>query len=56
MCPVLVITSDLMDKWTEECLQKHGKVNAAKSDLYVFGLRGSYLYKQVRFGSVSETF
>ena len=36
---------ELMDRRTEECVQKHGNANAAKSDLYVFGLRGSYLYQ-----------
>ena len=28
---------ELLDKRAEECLQKHGNANAAKSDLYVFG-------------------
>ena len=36
---------ELLDKRTEECVQKHGNANAAKSDLYVFGFRGSYLYR-----------
>ena len=36
---------ELFDKRTEECVQKHGNANAAKSDLYVFGFRGSYLYR-----------
>ena len=36
---------ELMDRRTEECVQKHGSANAAKSDLYVFGFRGSYLYR-----------
>ena len=36
---------ELMDKRTEECVQKHGNADAARSDLYVFGLRGSYLYR-----------
>ena len=36
---------ELMDRRTDECVQKHGNANAAKSDLYVFGFRGSYLYR-----------
>ena len=36
---------ELMDKRTEECIQKYGNADAARSDLYVFGLRGSYLYR-----------
>ena len=36
---------ELMDRRTEECVQKHGSANAAKSDLCVFGFRGSYLYR-----------
>ena len=39
---------DLMDKRTEECVQKYGNADAAKSDLYVFGFRGSYLYRWER--------
>ena len=33
---------ELLDKRTEECVQKHGNADA---DLYVFGFRGSYLYR-----------
>ena len=36
---------ELLDKRTEECVQKHGNANAAKSDLCLFGFRGSYLYR-----------
>ena len=36
---------ELMDKRADECVQKHGNANAAKSDLSVFGFRGSYLYR-----------
>ena len=39
---------ELLDKRTEECFQKHGHANAAKSDLCVFGFRGSYLYRWER--------
>ena len=39
---------ELMDKRTEECVQKYGNADAAKSDLYVFGFRGSYLYRWER--------
>ena len=41
-------TYELLDKRTEECVQKHGNANAAKCDLYVFGFRGSYLYRWER--------
>ena len=39
---------ELMDKRTEDCVQKYGNADAAKHDLYVFGLRGSYLYRWER--------
>ena len=39
---------ELMDKRTEECVQKYGNADAAKSDLYVFGFRASYLYRWER--------
>ena len=39
---------ELLDTRTEECVQKHGNANAAKSDLCVFGFRGSYLYRRER--------
>ena len=35
---------ELMDKRTDDCIQKYGNADAAKHDLYVFGFRGSYLY------------
>ena len=36
---------ELMDRRVDKCVQKHGNVKAAKSNLYVFGFRGSYLYR-----------
>ena len=39
---------ELMDKRTDDCVQKYGNADAAKHDLYVFGLRGSYLYRWER--------
>ena len=39
---------ELMDKRADDCVQKYGNADAAKHDLYVFGLRGSYLYRWER--------
>ena len=39
---------ELMDKRTDDCVQKYGNADAAKHDLYVFGLLGTYLYRWER--------
>ena len=44
-CMMVTKAYELMGKRAEECLQKRGNANAAKSDLYIFGFCVSYLYE-----------